>query len=83
MGGTAILSLSLLTTAAGAQIAPGSAAPSLGAAVEALEGKGYTILNIDRDDDGLEIDALTQAGARVEMLVDPSTTEILREVSDD
>lgn len=74
----------LLTACAFAMVATASAAqPSASAALQAVEAKGYTVTEIDREGGWFEVDALTQSGARVELIVDASSAKILGEAADD
>lgn len=72
------LGLGLATTAAQAQ----TASPLI-AAITAIEAKGYKIDDIDNEGSWFDVDALNSKGQWVELIVDASTGEILRERLDD
>lgn len=76
----------LLTASAFAMVATASIAQSplsASAALQAVEAKGYTVTEIDREAAWFEIDALMQNGMRVELIVDADTAKILSEAADD
>ncbi|MCE6957806.1 PepSY domain-containing protein [Cereibacter sphaeroides] len=76
----------LLTAAAlsiGATMAAAEAALPVSAALSALEVKGYTVHEIEAEGARFEVEAVSPAGTRVELLVDAATADILRERRDD
>lgn len=72
------LGLGLVATAAPAQ----TVSPLI-AAITAIEAKGYKVDDIDNEGAWLDVDALNSKGQWVELIVDASTGEILREQLDD
>lgn len=58
--------------------------PSLGSLVADWEGRGYRVLDVDREDGSVaEMDVISPAGQRIEMKVDVNSGAILRQRLDD
>jgi catechol 2,3-dioxygenase-like lactoylglutathione lyase family enzyme len=55
---------------------------SAGAVVRKLEGQGYTVREIEREDGAYEVYATDADGVRVELYADPRTGDILRRDDD-
>jgi len=63
----------LLLTGAAAVAKPGAPAPSasFARAAERVEAQGFTILEMDRDRQGFDVEALARDGRRMELTVTP------------
>ncbi len=78
-----IFMLAVLTTGLVASAATARTPLTLTAAISAVEAKGYTVHEIDSEGSRFEVEATTRDGARVELIVDAATAEILRAGVDD
>jgi hypothetical protein len=56
---------------------------SVSAVIAAIEAKGFTVIEMDDEGGWLEVEATNAEGRRVELHVDASTGEIIREGVDD
>jgi uncharacterized membrane protein YkoI len=56
---------------------------SVSAVIAAVEAKGFTVIEVDDEGGWLEVEATNAEGRRVELQVDASTGEIIREGVDD
>jgi hypothetical protein len=56
---------------------------AVSAVLAAVEAKGFTVIEVDDEGGWLEVEATNAQGRRVELLVDPSDGEVIREGFDD
>lgn len=68
--------------AGAARNAPAEVGMSAGAVAQKLEGQGYTVHEIEREDGAYEVYATDPDGERVELYADPRTGDILRREDD-
>jgi hypothetical protein len=56
---------------------------AVSAVLAAVEAKGFTVIEVDDEGGWLEVEATNAQGRRVELFVDPSDGEVIREGFDD
>jgi hypothetical protein len=56
---------------------------AVSAVLAAVEAKGFTVIEVDDEGGWLEVEATNAQGRHVELLVDPSDGEVIREGFDD
>lgn len=78
-----LFATTLLALGVGVPVVQAQTALSLVETITRIETRGYTVLEIERDDGWFEVDALRSDGVRVELIVDVTTADVLRESLDD
>ena len=73
----------LVATALSASAANAQTPASLAEVIKAVGAKGYTVHDIESEGSWFDIEATTRDGARVELIVDAKTADILGESLDD
>jgi len=79
---TLALATAFLTLGSGA-FAQTVTPQTLSSLIAGLEAKGYQVLDADMEGNWLEVDAITQDGRPVELVVDARTGEVTHEGIDD